>query len=71
MTLNTGFIDEGMNEVMKQLMLSEQVWMHMGTEYHPIDIVTNSLTLKTKVNDKLINYTIDVEHAHEHIDRVK
>jgi len=71
MTLNTGFIDEGMNEVMKQLMLSEQVWMHMGTEYHPIDIVTSSLTLKTKVNDKLINYTIDVEHAHEHIDRVR
>ena len=71
MTLNTGFIDEGMNEPMKQLMLSEQVWMHMGTEIHPINIVTNSLTLKTKVNDKLINYTIEVEHAHEHIDTVR
>ena len=71
MTLNTGFIDEGMNEPMKQLMLSEQVWMKMGVEYHPIDVVTNSLTLKTKANDKLINYTIEVEHAHEHIDRVR
>jgi|21_taG_2_1085346.scaffolds.fasta_scaffold19774_2 hypothetical protein len=71
MTLNTGFIDEGMNEVMKQLMLSEQVWMHMGSEIHPIDIASNSLTFKTKVNDKLINYTIEVEHAHEHIDRVR
>jgi len=71
MTLNTDFMDEGMNESMKQLMLSEQVWMHMGSEIHPIDVVTNSLTLKTKVNDKLISYTIDVEHAHEHIDRVR
>lgn len=71
MTLNTGFIDEGMNEPIKQLMLSEQVWMHMGTEIHPINIVTNSLTLKTKLNDKLINYTIEVEHAHEHIDTVR
>ncbi len=71
MTLNTGFVDEGMNEPMKQLMLSEQVWMKMGIEYHPIDIATNSLTFKTKVNDKLINYTLDIEHAHEHIDRVR
>jgi len=71
MTLNTDFMDEGMNESMKQLMLSEQVWMHMGTEIHPIDIVTNSLTMKTKANDKLVNYTIEVEHAHEHIDRVR
>lgn len=70
MILNTGYMDEGMNEVMKQLMLSEQVWMKMGTEVHPVDVVTNSLTLKTSVNDKLINYTIEVEHAHEHIDRV-
>ena len=43
----------------------------MGNEYHPIDIATNSLTLKTSVNDKLVNYTIDVEHAHDHIDRVR
>jgi hypothetical protein len=71
MTLNTGFVDEGMNEPMKQLMLSEQVWMHMGSEIHPIDIATNSLTVKTKVNDKLINYTLEAEHAHEHIDRVR
>jgi hypothetical protein len=71
MTLNTGFVDEGMNEPMKQLMLSEQVWMKMGIEYHPIDITSNSLTFKTRVNDKLINYTLDVEHAHEHIDRVR
>jgi len=71
MTLNTGYIDEGMNEAIKQLMFSEQVWMKMGNEYHPIDISTNSLTLKTSVNDKLVNYTIEVEHAHDHIDRVR
>ena len=71
MILNTGFVDEGMNEPIKQLMLSEQVWMKRGTEYHPIDVSTSSLTFKTKANDKLINYTIEVEHAHEHIDRVR
>lgn len=71
MTLNTGYIDEGMNEVIKQLMLSEQVWMHMGAEIHPVNVVTNSLTFKKSVNDKLINYTLDFEHAHDHIDRVR
>ena len=71
MQLNTGYIDEGHNEVMKQLMLSEQTWMKTGTEYHPVNLVTNSLSFKTSVNDKLINYSIEVEHAHEHIDRVR
>lgn len=71
MTLNTGYVDEGMNEPIKQLMLSEQVWMHMGSEIHPIDIVTSSLTIKTKVNDKLINYTLEAIHAHDHIDNVR
>jgi len=71
MTLNTGFIDEGMNESMKQLMLSEQVWMTMQSQVHPVNITSPSLQMKTKVNDKLINYTIQVEHAHEHIDNVR
>ena len=29
-TLNTGYIDEGQYETIKQLMLSEQVWAKIG-----------------------------------------
>lgn len=71
MQLNTGFVDEGMNEPMKQLMLSEQVWMQHGYEIHPVIVTTNSLVIKKSVNDKLVNYTIDIEHAHDHIDKVR
>ena len=68
---NTGFIDEQYNEVIKQLMLSEEVWVDNGTDVLPIRPVTNSLTFKTGVNDKLINYTMDFEYAFDKINNIR
>jgi|TARA_R100000084_G_scaffold109417_1_gene76495 hypothetical protein len=70
-TLNTGYIDEGQFETIKQLMLSEQVWGQIGGTTYPINVVTNSLTKKTKVNDKLVNYTLDFEFAFDVINSVR
>jgi hypothetical protein len=61
--MNTGFIDESFNEVIRQLMLSEQVWVYDGTEVKPITLDTKSVQFKTSVNDKLINYTFDFSYA--------
>ena len=61
--MNTGFIDESFNEVIRQLMLSEQVWVYDGTEVKPIILDTKSVQFKTSVNDKLINYTFDFSYA--------
>ena len=70
-TINTGYMDESMNEVMKQLMLSEQVWATIESSIHPVDVATNNMTFQSKTNDKLIRYTLDLEYAHESIDRVR
>ena len=69
--MNTGFIDESFNEVMRQLMLSEQVWVYDGTEVKPILLDTKSLQFKTSVNDKLINYTIDFSYAFNKINDIR
>jgi hypothetical protein len=76
MTLNTGFVSEDYREVMEQLLMSEYVLMvinrntqRSGTTYdidqsqRAITINNQSLRLQKHINDKTINYTIEVEFA--------
>ncbi len=73
--MNTGYISEQYNEVIKQMMLSEQVWMTKTIDSEevviPIRPKTESLTYKTRVNDKLINYSIDFESAFDEINNIR
>jgi hypothetical protein len=69
--MNTGFIDEQYNEVIKQLMLSEQVWIDNGTNVLPVSLNSNSLSFKTSVNDKLIDYTLEFEYAFDKINTIR
>lgn len=71
---NTGYIDESFNEVIKQLMLSEQVWLEKldGTgDAFPVNVTTQSLQYKTSVNDKLVQYTLNFEYAFDKINNVR
>jgi len=58
-TLNTGFVEEDYKEIIKDLMMSERMLLNGS----PVNIVTNSVTLQKSINDKTINYTIEVEEA--------
>ena len=63
LTINSGFVPEEFNEVFKQLMLSEQVWIEYKQQVLPINISNQNIDYKTSLNNKLINYTIDVEFS--------
>ena len=63
LTINSGFVPEEFNEVFKQLMLSEQVWIYYKQQVLPINISNQNIDYKTSLNNKLINYTIDVEFS--------
>jgi len=63
LTINSGFVPEEFNEVFKQLMLSEQVWIDYKQQILPINVSNKTIDYKTKLNNKLINYTIDVEFS--------
>jgi len=71
LVLNSGFVDEEYNEVFRQLMLSEKVWIDYDSETLPINISSSSLNYKTNLNDKMINYTINVDFAFDKINSVR
>ena len=70
-TLNTGFVDEGMNEPIKQLLLSEQCWITINGVQFPVIPTDTSKTFKTSVNDRLINHTIKFDYAFDLINNIR
>lgn len=71
LTLNTGYVDESYNEPMRELLQSEKVWVEIDSVVKPINLTTRNLTFKTSVNDKLVDYKIDVEYAFDGIQNVR
>ena len=72
MNLNSGFVSESLNESFKQLLLSEEVKLYDydNSSTQAIKITSRSLSYKTVTNDKLINYTIEVEFSNNVIDDI-
>jgi hypothetical protein len=46
---------------MKQLLVTDEIYIIEGGVYTPCTIVTNNMELKTGVNQKLLQYTIELE----------
>ena len=61
---------EGYNAVIEDIMLSEYVWLLSGVVIRPVTVMTSSLTKKTSLNDKLIQYTLEVEEANDIINNI-
>ena len=74
-TLSSGFLSEEYNEVFKQMMLSEKVWVTNVTkgveQVLPINVKTSDITYKTSLNDKLVEYTIEFDKAYDTINNIR
>ena len=70
--LNSGFVDERMNETFKQLLLSEEVKLYdtSTSKAYIVNLGTSEFQHKQHINDKLINYAIEFEFAHEIINNI-
>ena len=55
----------------RQLLLSDKVWIEINSQTLPVNIASSSLQFKTQLNDKLINYTIDVDYAFDKINNIR
>lgn len=71
MSINSGFYPEDYNEVFKQLLLSESVWIEYELKTLPITIKSSSLTFKDQLNDKLISYQLDIEFSNDLINNIR
>ena len=76
--LSSGFYPEFANEFFEQLLMSEYVWMERpkkndpsSNEVVPVKVKTSSMTFKTSVNDRLIEYTIDFDEAYDYINNIR
>ena len=71
LVLNTGFINEAMNETIEELFLSENVWIRYQSKTLPVLPTSKALAFKTSLNDNLINYTINFDFAFDKINNVR
>lgn len=61
-SVNTDWVDEDYNDIFKQLLVSEEIyWVKSETDLLPLTINTESVTFKTGVVDKVIQYGFDFE----------
>ena len=70
-TMNTGFVIEDFNEVIRQLLMTENAWITENNEVYPIVPKTSSLDYKTQLNDKLINFTVEFEYAYNDTNNIR
>ena len=80
-TMNTGFISEAYNQVLKELLVSEFVYIHDRFRQSPSNpafslavptkVVTGSVRLLRSKEDKLINYAIDFEADSDFVQSIR
>lgn len=61
--MNTGWVDESYGEVMQELLLSERVIWVNGNKRVPAKVNTKSINKQKNINNKTINYQIEIELA--------
>ena len=71
-TLNTGYLSEGENELITEMLESDLVWFFNISDNSliPVQPSTNSLTLLTRTGDGLIQYSLDFKYAYNQIQYV-
>ena len=62
-TVNTDFISEEYNALFTELMLSEFIYLEENGQVLPVNLLKNSFEKKTKLNNKLIQYSMDFEYS--------
>ena len=71
LSINSGYYPEENNEVFSQLLLSQECWIEYENKTLPITIKTSNINYKTHLNDKLIEYAMEIEFANEKINNVR
>lgn len=73
--INTDWLNEYHVTQLEELIMSEYVWVEMyslGTiNYQPVNLKTSKLDKKNHLNDKLIQYTFNIETASEYMNTVR
>lgn len=69
--LSSGYYPERANTYFEELLISEYVWIVLGSTVIPVKIKTSNMVYKTSLNDKLIEYSFEFESAFDYINNVR
>jgi hypothetical protein len=69
---STGFINERENEIVQQILYSRRIWIYDPTNqiYRAVNIKDKAQSFKTKLTERLINYTMKFEYAYNQINNI-
>ena len=69
---SSGFIHERENRNIKQLLLSERVWLYSEEApfYSPLNIKETNVSYKTRIKERLINYIIRFEMSFNEVNNI-
>jgi len=70
-TLNSGYVSEEYNAPMQELLQSEKVWMEVYDVITPMTVTNSSMTFKTSLNDKLVEYKLELDYAFDSINNIR
>ena len=82
-TLNTGFIPENQNKTLTELMLSQKIWVTkyqtqserdnptIPLDIEPVVLKSKQLSYKTHLQEKVIDYKIEFQSAHDEVNQVR
>lgn len=69
-TLNTGYVDESFSLLLEEIMATPRAFMiYDGVEIQ-VNVKDSNQEFRKHVNERLINYTIEVEASNDHINNV-
>lgn len=69
-TINSGFIQEENNDIIKQLLIKKTSWIYDGTTFTPVRVTSSSEELKTRQRERLINYSVEFEYAFNEVNDI-
>ena len=69
-TVNTGYVSETFNLLLEEILATPNAFMIWDGERVPVNVVDTRQELKEHVNERLINYTLELEAANDHINNV-
>lgn len=69
--INTGFVSQDYNASIDELLMSEQSWMHIDSTVRPINVLTADISFRTSLNDKMVQYSLEVEQANDLISTMR
>ncbi len=69
LSCNTDYLNESDNDIFRELMLSESIWLIENGTINPVVIDKKSIDYKTSLVDKLIQYTLDFKYSFDIINQ--